>query len=201
MIKNLIFDFGKVLVDYDYMTTLVEIFDTEADALDFLQRFVNGGWAEKFDREDKPVDEIIADMQREMPEYASQIVEFDHRYTSLVTGEIEGMAALLTRLKGEGYKLYGLTNWCSRVRQTMKQYTIFNLLDGWVISSDEHIIKPDLRIYKCICDRYGLVPAECVFTDDREENVKGAEQFGIKAILFTSAKQYEHDLQEIIEHS
>ena len=79
MIKNLIFDFGKVLVDYDYMTTLVEIFDTEADALDFLQRFVNGGWAEKFDREDKPVDEIIADMQREMPEYASQIVEFDHR--------------------------------------------------------------------------------------------------------------------------
>ena len=112
-----------------------------------------------------------------------------------MTKEIDGMGDLLRRLKAEGYKLYGLTNWCSKVHITISQFDIFTLLDGWVISSEEKVVKPEPEIYQRLFDRYGLEPSECVFTDDREENIEGARRMGMDGIVFVDAKQYEEELR------
>ena len=40
----------------------------------------------------------------------------------------------------------------------------------------EKLIKPDPAIYKCLMERYGLVAEECIFVDDREENVEAATE-------------------------
>ena len=198
MIKNIIFDFGKVLVDYDYLPTLTNIFGNKTTAQKFLNKYIADQWPERLDLEEKPFSELISDLQKAMPEYASEILLFGRHYTDFVTNEIEGMHDLLLRLKKEGLNLYGLTNWCSKVYDTINKFPIFKLLDGWVISSEEHIIKPDKRIYKRICDKFHLNPKECVFTDDREENIKAAEKYGMYGIVFTDSKQYEDKLISII---
>lgn len=101
-------------------------------------------------------------------------------------------------MKEQGYNLYGLTNWSSQVHITMKQYPIFQLLDGQVISSEEHIVKPEQAIYECICQRFGLKPWECVFADDKLENITAAKTYGMQGIWFKDAAQYEKELLSLI---
>lgn len=198
MIKNLIFDFGKVLVDYDYFTILDKIFPTHKQAEDFYHHLMEEKWNERLDCEESPFEQIIHDMQQAMPQYIEEIKQFGNRYTEFVLGEVKGMRALLVKLKSDGYKLYGLTNWCSQVHITMKQYPIFQLLDGRIISSEEHVVKPSPTIYGCLCRKFGLRADECVFTDDTIVNVESARDFGMHAIRFENALQYERELNKII---
>ena len=88
------------------------------------------------------------------------------------------MRSLLERLKQEGYRLFGLTNWCSKVHVTMKQYPIFELLEGRLVSSEEHLIKPERAIYERMCEKFALKPEECVFADDRMDNIEAARAYG-----------------------
>ena len=198
MIRNLIFDFGKVLVDYDYFFVLDQLFASHEQAVDFYNHLMDDRWNERLDREDKSFEEIISDMQRAMPQYAAEIQQFGDRYTEFVIGEMDGMRELLMRFKAEGYRLYGLTNWCSRVHVTMTQYDIFRLLDGQVISSEEHEVKPERDIYETLCGKFGLKPEECVFADDKIENVEAARKCGMYGVWFKDARQYEAELADII---
>ncbi len=199
MIKNLLYDFGKVLVDYDYFVVLDDIFASHEQAEDFYSHLMHDSWNERLDREVRPFEQIICDMQQAMPQYEKEIQGFGDRYTEFVLGEMEGMRTLLTRLKEEGYKLYGLTNWCSKVHITMTQYPIFQLLDGRLISSEEHLVKPEQAIYERICRKFNLKAEECVFADDKIENVEAAKAYGMQGIWFKDAKQYEVELKNILE--
>ena len=199
MIKNLIFDFGKVLVDYDYMLVLDQVFSTHEQSVDFYNHLMAEGWNKRLDREDKPFDAIIGDMAEAMPQYADEIRQFGNRYTEFVIGEIDGMRTLLEQLKQEGYRLFGLTNWCSKVHVTMKQYPIFELLEGRLVSSEEHLIKPERAIYERMCEKFALKPEECVFADDRMDNIEAARDYGMRGIVFRNARQYEADLRRILD--
>ncbi len=198
MTKNLVYDFGKVLVDYDYFVVLDELFASHEQAKDFYRHLMDDGWNERLDREERTFEQIIRDMQHAMPQYEKEIQGFGDRYTEFVLGEMEGMRSLLTRLKEQGYKLYGLTNWCSKVHITMTQYPIFQLLDGRLISSEEHLVKPEQAIYERICSKFNLKAEECVFADDKIENVEAAKAYGMQGIWFKEAKQYEAELKDIL---
>ncbi len=199
MIRNLIFDFGKVLVDYDYFHILNQVFETHERAMDFYNRVRNEGWNIRLDREPISFEQVICDMQQAMPQYAEEISLFANRYPDFIIGEVKGMRQLLLRLKAEGYKLYGLSNWCSKVYVTMRQFPIFQLLDDRIISCEEHLVKPEAAIYERTCQKLGLRSRDCVFTDDRMDNVVAARQYGMQAICFENAVQYEAELRAIIQ--
>ena len=198
-IKNLIFDFGKVLVNYDFDLYFSHIISDPEKLAAFSKIMNNPEVVNKMDLGEMSVDEIIGELQAKHPEFSSEFVIFGQRYPEIVLGEVDGMRDLLTQLKQKGYKLYGLSNWCSKVYLTMKQYDqIFGLLDGFVISSDERLIKPNPAIYQRLFEKYNLKPEECVFADDKIENIVGSENVGMKAILFKNAKQYEEELMKLL---
>ena len=196
MIKNLIFDFGKVLVDYDFFHTIRPYFDSQEDLDEFAELFTSLEFLNRCDMEVEPFAEIIRDSQQKYPKFAYQLQKFYDEYPQFVTGEIPGMRDLLGRLRAEGFKLYGLTNWCSKVHDVMKIWDILTILDGRIISSEEKLVKPDAAIYLRLCEKYGLKPEECLFTDDRQINIDGAIAVGMQGILFQSADQYERELRE-----
>ena len=199
MIKNLIFDFGKVLVDYDFDLFFSKIISDKDRLIEFCKILNNQEMAEKMDRGAMSVEEIIAELKQNHPDFTEEIQLFADRYTDIVTGEVPGMKALLTKLKKDGFKLYGLSNWCNKVYQTIEEYKdIFGLLDGFIISSDVHLLKPEPEIYQRLFEKYNLSPSECVFADDKIENIVGSENVGMKAIHFKNAKQYEEELLNII---
>ena len=52
------------------------------------------------------------------------------------------------------------------------------------MSADIHIVKPDIRIYEHLLKTYKLTPEECLFIDDRADNVAGAKSAGMNAVQF-----------------
>lgn len=198
MIKNIVLDFGKVLVDYDFERFFRKFIPDPQRSLQVAMMLCNSTIIDQLDRESKPFDEVMEDVIRVNQSYEKEIRLFSAHYPELIIGEIEGMKTLLQQLKQEGYKLYGLTNWCTKVYLTMKEYDIFQLLDGYVISSEVHFIKPEPEIYQCLFDKFQLNPQECVFTDDKEVNIEGAQRVGMQGIVFRDTKQFEHELRALI---
>lgn len=197
MIKNLVFDFGKVLVDYDFMPVIDRFFGSrEEDKRIYCGLLLTDEFTDKCDKEDVPFLTLIRQMQAAYPQYNHEFQLFYDHYGDFVIGEVEGMPDLLAALKEQGYRLYGLTNWCHKVHDVMRRYPVFRLLDGRVISSEEHLIKPDVAIYRRLCDKYGLEPAECLFVDDKLKNVTGAKAAGMHALPFTGAGQLRCDLKQ-----
>ena len=58
------------------------------------------------------------------------------------------------------------------------------VMDGGIFSCYVKMAKPDHAIYRCLCEKYHLHPAECLFTDDLPENIQAAKECGFHAILF-----------------
>lgn len=188
-IHHFVFDFGKVLVDYDFERFFRGFVTDEARLREILRIIYKDETLLRFDREAEPLDDIVADMIRQHSDYAEEIRYFVAHYPELITGEMPGMRELIMELKAAGYGIYGLSNWCSKVYLTMEQYGIFRLLDGYVISSEEHLVKPEPAIYERLSTKFGLRLEECLFVDDREVNIEGARRVGMHGIVFTSADQ------------
>ncbi|MGM9760414.1 MAG: HAD family hydrolase [Parabacteroides sp.] len=199
MIKNLIFDFGKVLVDYDFDHIVDTFFEDPEELKKFKEVVLSPEFIDKCDKEDIPFAEIVKEAQQRYPFWERELQLFHDHYLDFVTGEVPGMRDLLLRYRAQGYKLYGLTNWCSVVHEVIRKFDILQLLDGCVISSEEHLIKPDTAIYQRLCEKFRLDPAECVFTDDKLINIEGARAAGLSAIHFQQAAQYEQELIRLLQ--
>ena len=198
MIKNLIYDFGRVLVTYDFEHISSFGFASEEDLQSFVHIVSDPAFVRRCDLELIPFEDLIREMQQTYPQWERQWQLFYDRYLEFVTGEMPGMHAYMTELKARGYKLYGLSNWCSTIYRVMKEYKIFNLLDGFVVSSDYQVVKPDPAIYRVLLDKYDLKAEECVFADDRADNVEAAQQVGMQAIVFTTTEAYKEALEPLL---
>lgn len=197
-ITTVVFDFGKVLVDYEFSHVMRQILPDPDKYGEFMQLFANQEFIDYCECEPIPFHDIIQQMQQKHPKFHDELEEYYERFHEFVTGEVPGMRSLVLQLKAEGYRVYGLTNWCSSVYRTIQQYDILRLMDGTVMSCEEHLVKPDVAIYQRLLDRYGLTPGECVFTDDKPVNIDGANRAGMHGIVFHDAQQFERDLYNLI---
>ncbi|HSK68812.1 MAG TPA: HAD family phosphatase [Candidatus Limnocylindria bacterium] len=98
--------------------------------------------------------------------------------------QITGVDAFTARAREAGLRLYLLSNAGTRFPSVIQERGFYSLFDGAVVSAHEKVSKPDARIYRRLCERYGLLPGECLFVDDLIENVRGAEAAGMHAQHF-----------------
>ena len=92
------------------------------------------------------------------------------------------MEELVRRLKSHGYCVYYLSNIPQDVLDLLRDRGVLDGFDGGVASCEVHINKPDPKIYKALLDKYSLKAEECVFIDDRLENVQAAFALGFAGI-------------------
>ena len=102
-------------------------------------------------------------------------------------------------LKKQGYKLYLLTN----ITEDSYNYindliNINSIFDGGIYSYQEHIIKPDKRIYNLLIDKYNLKRSETIFFDDKEKNVISAINQGISSYVFKSIEDIKDIISKVI---
>ena len=196
--KALVFDFGGVLVDWNPHHLYDSYFGSKEKATWFLENICTNEWNSQMDG-GKPFSQGVAELSAQYPEYAKDIEAYFNRWIEMMGTEIEGMYGLLQEYKAKGYTLLGLTNWSSETFCQVKDvYPIFKLLDGMVVSAEEHCIKPSPRIYQILLERFGLNASDCVFIDDRQPNVDGADAVGMTGILFTSAQDLREKLESVL---
>lgn len=195
--KNIVFDFGGVLVDWNPHHLYDKYFGSREKAEWFLNNICLYSWNLQMDG-GKPFAEGVAELQAEHPEWSEAIAIYHTRWIEMMNGEIEGMASVIRRLKMAGYGVYGLTNWSAETFPMIRDtYPVFQEFDGIVVSGEEHLLKPDEAIYKCLLERYDLQAEESLFVDDNADNVVGARNVGMKAIQFTSAEELERELKDV----
>ena len=100
------------------------------------------------------------------------------------------------------YKLATLSNDWPGARE--QQNRLFQLeerlgVDVMLYSCEEGMQKPDNDFYMLACQRLGVHPEEVVFIDDREQCVEGAQQVGMKAILFRETAQVIAEIQACLD--
>ena len=195
--KNIVFDFGGVLVDWNPHHLYDKYFGSREKAEWFLNNICLYSWNLQMDG-GKPFAEGVAELQAEHPEWSEAIAIYHTRWIEMMNGEIEGMVSVVKRLKMAGYGVYGLTNWSAETFPMVRDtYPVFQEFDGIVVSGEEHLLKPDATIYKCLLERYDLQAEESLFVDDNADNVAGARNVGMKAIRFTSAVELERELKDV----
>ena len=181
VIRNIVFDFGGVLVDWNPAYLFRGVFRNRTEMDHFLENVCTSDWNEQQDA-GRPLSEAIRVLQAKHPEYHEEIRLYYEKWTTMLGGPIEESVALLEPLKA-GYRLFGLTNWSAETFPIARDmYPFFELFDGIVISGEEKLKKPDERIYRVLLERYGLDAAECLFIDDRSVNVQAASDLGFQAI-------------------
>ncbi len=194
--KDIVFDFGGVLVDWNPRYLYRKIFSTDEEMEWFLAHVCTGAWNARQDA-GRPFAQAVAELQEKYPDYAAQIADYYARWDEMLGGEIKGTHALVDELKAKGYKLYGLTNWSAEsFPLAWQRYPVLQQMDGIVVSGEEKLIKPDPEIYKRLLERFALRAENCIFTDDNAANCAAAQALGFDAIVFENAEQLRAQLQQ-----
>ena len=109
------------------------------------------------------------------------------------------MIAFLRELRDDGYRLAMLTNnvreWEARWRAMLPVDELFETV---VDSAFVGLRKPDPAIYRIVCDRLALEPAQCLFLDDVEVNCTAATELGMTAVLFRDSEQAIAEVREAL---
>lgn len=198
MIKNIIFDFGGVLLDWNPRYLYKSYFNNDEEMEHFLANICNGEWNIKQDA-GRPFAEAVKELQAKFPEYAEAIQMYDVDWEKMLKCELPESIDLLKELKSMGYSIYGLTNWSAeKIGHAFANYSFFSLFDGIVVSGVEKVVKPDRKIYEILLERYSLKPGECVFIDDNQDNVDMAKVLGINAIRFDNIGNVKEHLETLL---
>lgn len=186
MLKNIIFDFGCVLLHWDPHRVFDPYFGSVQKAQWFIDNVCTQEWNGEMDA-GKPFAVAVEERIALFPEWEKEIRLYKDRWYDMVGDEEPGMYELECRLRELGFRLWGLTNWSRETFDLVKDRRIFTILDGYVVSADVHLLKPSPEIFRCLLDKYSLDPSECIFVDDNAANVAGARAMGIRAHLFKGA--------------
>ena len=73
------------------------------------------------------------------------------------------------------------------------------LFDVVVISGEVGMHKPQPEIYRLAAERLGVEPVRCVFVDDLRENVRGAEEVGMRTILHRDPEATVSELEDLLQ--
>ena len=195
-IKNIIFDFGGVLVDWNPVYLYSKVFENESDMNYFLDNICTSEWNVQQDA-GRPLAEATEALQKEFPEHKKMIGHYYGRWEEMLGGVFEENVRVLKLLK-QNYPLYGLTNWSGETITTAyDKYDFFSYLDGIVVSGDEKLIKPDPKLYQILLDRYNLIASESLFIDDNIKNIAAAEKMGFQTIHFTEDMDLEKEVKRM----
>ncbi len=197
MIKNIVFDMGNVLLDFNPQTSM-QMLGISEKAQPFILSELFGGreWVE-LDLGNISVDEAYENIKQRVPE------EHHAELRKCVDGwdicmvPVEGAKEFCSFVKTKGYNVYVLSNAHKSFYEYFPRYFSLEFFDGVVVSADVHIVKPDVRIYEHLLSKFNLKAEECLFIDDRADNVEGAVKAGMKAYQF---KNDFEDIKQYLKH-
>jgi putative hydrolase of the HAD superfamily len=110
--------------------------------------------------------------------------------------EDELMLTALRRARAHGIRTGLISNSMGTARYDRAAFP--ELFDGFVISGEVGLHKPQPEIFRLGCERVGLAPEDCVFVDDLRENCAGAEAVGMTAVLHRGAETTLPRLEELL---
>jgi 2-haloacid dehalogenase len=182
-----VFDLGGVLIEWDPRHLYRKLFAGDEAAMEhFLATVCTHEWNRGQDAGRNFV-EACQLLKAEHPDKAGLIDAYHARFDEMMPGPIAGSVEILAELRDRGTPLYGLTNFSAETYPpTFERFEFLRWFHGILVSGEVGVIKPDLRIFELLIERFTIDPQRAVYIDDVEANIVAARPFGIHAIRFTN---------------
>ncbi|RAK59064.1 HAD family phosphatase [Phenylobacterium hankyongense] len=185
MARALLWDIGNVIVRWDPRTLYSQVFDDPAECDRFLSQVCTMDWHLRHDL-GVTFAENRAPLLARFPEYSDQIHAWETRWWEMFSGAIPETEAAIEALAARGVPQFGLSNMSHEVIDGITAMSpAFRHFGGIVISAETAVMKPDPRIYRQACERFGVAPEDVLFVDDSARNIEGARALGFDVHHFT----------------
>ena len=198
-IRVIIFDLGKVIVDFDHRTICKQLAGYCRFTPDEIyERIFTSTLEARFDEGRITPEQFHAEAARNLGCNLS-ITAFKKIWNRIFTIN-PGISALLRRLKKD-YRLLCLSNtniW--HFGYCIETFPVLNQFDAFILSFTVGARKPRRRIFKEALKVAGALPEHCCYIDDIPEYVHRARKLGMHGIVFTSAEQLNHDIKQYLAH-
>ena len=189
-----LFDLGKVLLDWDPRYFYRPFFDDERALEHFVHRVVAPEWILEMDA-GKPAARAIEERARLFPQHAALIALWPRGWPTMLRGEIAASVAILAELRSRGHRLYALTNFSTETFPVARErHDFLAWFEDIVVSGEHGLVKPDPRIFRLTIERCRLEPARTVFVDDSPANVAAGAAAGLRSLHFTAPETLRAEL-------
>lgn len=176
MIKNIVFDVGNVIWkgNSKSIANYIKI-DNEEDIAK-VSTFFEG--FRMMDLDEETVEEHYEKWKDnnkiDNDKYKDQLVNYykNREFNS-------GIINLINKLKENNYKVYVLSNNNKSAINYLKKCEEVKNIDGWVVSYEYKLVKPDEEFFKVLFNKFNLNPEECFFVDDKEKNINAGKKLGM----------------------
>lgn len=197
-IKNIIFDFGGVLMDWNPRYFYKDYFNDDEKMEFFLRNIATDEWNAEQDR-GRSLAEGTEILIAKFPEWETEIRAYYDNWTTMLRSDIPENVAVLRKLEHSDYELFGLTNWSTETfPYALENYDFFKIFDGKiVVSGTEKLIKPDPKIWEVLLERYNIKANESVFIDDNAKNIETAKNLGFVTIHITEETNLAEELRNL----
>jgi 2-haloacid dehalogenase len=196
-ISAVVFDLGGVLIDWDPRHLYRQLFSDPDEMEDFLARVCTLDWHRAHDL-GADIAASCEQLAARHPAHRDMIMTWAQRGEEMAAGQFDQVVRVLAEVKAAGIPCYALSNMepeAFLIR--LGRFSFMSWFDGYVISGQEGVAKPDPRIFRILLERYCLDPEETVFTDDSSLNIEAALALRINAVQYTGAQQLRHDFRAL----
>ncbi len=196
MIKSMVFDIGNVILNFDVERVLREYTSLEEEREFILKNVINSpewlgyGLIDTGYLSRESAIEIVCDRTNHLNDRL--INDFWNNYDNYAFVD-KRVLEMIKKLKNE-YKIYLLSNINQNTYNSVKKSGLFDLVDGYVLSFQEHMIKPYEGVFKRLIEKYNLVPEETLFIDDNLKNIETGKKLG-----FISKKVKPDNYEDLLE--
>jgi len=185
ILKNLVFDMGNVLIEWNSEKILKAITD-DIHLQDLLRKevFKTGLWVETdagVKTREEMIEIVTAKIGEEYRNEITQLSRYWYKYVDVFTK----VQDRIIELSKSGYSIYILSNTAFTFYDLVKEGYLpaTSVAKGMVLSCEEKVLKPNEKIYNILLERYNLDPHNTMFFDDLPENIWGAARCGINGFV------------------
>lgn len=200
MIKNVVFDIGNVLVDFRWRALMEELQLPEETQRIFEKNVFGSRWWGELDHGIYEEAEILENFRADNKEHLEEFnLIWDNR--DRLVEPYAYAVDWIVRLKEAGLNVYLLSNYPREVfalHTDCGSFPFLDKVDGKVVSGFVKMVKPNADIYEHLLRAYDLNAGECVFIDDRAENVETARVLGMSGIVFDNYVQACGELEKLL---
>ncbi len=181
--KGVVFDLGKVLLDFDYGLAVRKFLPRAKVTLGELNAVINGSPLLLAYEKGEMNTQTFFENVKQRTGFEGSREEFETIFGDIFT-EVLPMTACLRRLAAAGVPTYALSNTNEMaIRHVRREYSFYREFDDHILSYEHGAMKPDPRLYELIERRSGLEGPDLFFLDDRAENVAAARERNWQGIV------------------
>ncbi len=198
MIETVVTDLGGVMIKLGRIGFLQQFgYDVPMCKRILKATMGSDDWKE-YDRGVMAEEEVLQLFVENDPEIETEIRRVIADTKGIVVRD-EHAIPWIQKIKATGRKIYYLSNYSEKImRECPEVLDFMPLMDGGIFSCDVKLIKPDREIYQMIVNKYDLVPENCVYMDDLEENLVEPRKLGFHTILVETTQQAEKELDRLL---